>query len=293
MVESYVTRGLGVKLLRNPHGGMAANLNAAYRNCSGEIIVLPDADDTFLPGKIEAVVNAFRANPQAGFAIHRAVLVDNQRRARGLYPLLSALPSGDCAQVTYDNSGILMGLPPTTNLALRREIADRIFPIPEEYTGYAEQMFHRLAPLMTELCSVDEPLARWRLHGANDQNSTRITSRRLERELKIMDSLWLEQKRYLESVDPVLAEAFPPISRNPLYLKTNYMRHRLNGDPAMRQAHDDLCRYGLKGNSKVDLFWRYSNRLPRPLFQRAIDLLLTQSVWKQMVTRVTRGKQNV
>src|SRR6201996_6721490 len=210
VVESYVTRGLGVKLLRNPHGGMAANLNAAYRNCSGDIIVLLDADDTFLPGKIEAVVNAFRANPQAGFAIHRAVLVDNQRRARGLYPLLSALPSGDCAQVTYDNSGILMGLPPTTNLALRREIADRIFPIPVEYTGYAEQMIHRLAPLMTELCAVGVPLAHWRFHGLNDQNSIHITPRRLERELKIMDSLWLAQKSFLERVDPGLADSFPP-----------------------------------------------------------------------------------
>jgi glycosyltransferase involved in cell wall biosynthesis len=293
VVETYVKRGVGVRLLRNPHGGMAANLNAAYRNCTGDIICLLDADDTFLPTKIERVVNAFRANPQAGFAIHRAILVDNQKRARGLYPLLSALPSGDCAQVTYDNCGILMGLPPTTNLALRREIADRIFPIPVEYTGYAEQMFHRLAPLMTEVCAVDEPLARWRLHGANDQNSTHINSRRLERELKIMDSLWLEQKRYLEGVDTALAQSFPPIQRNSLYLKTNYMRHRLNNDPAMRQAHEDLCRYGLRANSKVDTFWRYSNRLPRPMFQRAIDLLLTQSVWKQMVNRVVRGKQNV
>jgi glycosyltransferase involved in cell wall biosynthesis len=127
VVESYVARGLGVHLLRNPHGGMAANLNSAYRNCSGDVICLLDADDTFLPGKIEAVVNAFRANPRAGFAVHRASMVDNQKRARGLYPLLSALPSGDCAQITYDNSGILMGLPPTTNLALRREVAERIF----------------------------------------------------------------------------------------------------------------------------------------------------------------------
>ena len=175
VVESYIGRGLPIQLLRNPHGGMAANLNAAYCHCSGDIICLLDADDTFLPGKIEAVVEAFRAHPRAGFAIHRASLVDNQKRARGIYPLLSALPSGDCAQITYDNSGILMGLPPTTNLALRREVADRIFPIPVEYTGYAEQMIHRLAPLMTELCAVDAPLARWRLHGQNDQNSTRIT----------------------------------------------------------------------------------------------------------------------
>ncbi len=44
----------------------------------------------------------------------------------------------------------------------------------------------------------------------NDQNSTRITPRRLERELKIMDSLWLEQKHYLEGVDASLAQSFPP-----------------------------------------------------------------------------------
>jgi glycosyltransferase involved in cell wall biosynthesis len=291
VVESYVSRGLGIKLLRNPHGGMAANLNSAYRNCTGDVICLLDADDIFLPGKIEAIVNAFRTHPQAGFAIHRASLVDNQKRQRGMYPLLSALPSGDCAQSTYDNAGVLMGLPPTTNLALRREIADQIFPIPVEYTGYAEQMIHRLAPLMTELCSVDEALALWRLHGRNDQNSTRITTRRLERELKIMESLWLEQEHYLRSVDPELADGFPAVDRNPLYLKMNYIRHRLNNDPAVDHAFSDLCRFGLRDNSRMNRFWRYSNRLPRPLFQRAVDLMLTQSVWKQMVSRAVRGKQ--
>jgi glycosyltransferase involved in cell wall biosynthesis len=293
VVESYMSRSRSIRLLRNSHGGMAANLNSAYRNCSGDIICLLDADDTFLPGKIEAVVNAFYAHQQAGFAIHPASMVDNQNRARGIYPLLSALPSGDCVQITYDNSGILMGLPPTTNLALRREVAVQIFPIPVEYTGYAEQIIHRLAPLMTELCAIEAPMARWQLHGQNDQNSTRITPRRLERELKIMDSLWLEQKHYIEGVDASLASSFPSLNRNPLYLKMNYIRHRLDNDPATRQTYHDLCRYGLRGDSKIDQFWRYSNRLPRPLFQRAVDLLMTQSVWKQMVTRAVRGKRNV
>ena len=54
VVESYINRGLGIKLLRNPHGGMAANLNAAYRNCTGDVICLLDADDTFLPAKVGA-----------------------------------------------------------------------------------------------------------------------------------------------------------------------------------------------------------------------------------------------
>jgi glycosyltransferase involved in cell wall biosynthesis len=293
VVESYISRGLPVRLLRNPHGGMAANLNAAFRASTGDVICLLDADDTFLPNKVDAVVSGFQRQPRAGFAVHRASMVDNQKRARGIYPLLSALPSGNCAQCTYDNAGILMGLPPTTNLALRREVANRIFPIPVMYTGYAEQIFHRLAPLMTEVCAIDAPLAHWRQHGANDQNSTRVSPRRLERELKIMDSLWLDQVRYLQGIDPELAAAFPPINRNPLYLKTNYIRHRLNNDPAMREAYNDLCQYGLRSNSKMDLFWRLSNKLPRPVFQKAVDLLLTQSVWKQMITRALRGKQAI
>ena len=115
----------------------------------------------------------------------------------------------------------------------------------------------------------------------------------MERELKIMDSLWLEQKHYLERIDTALAQSFPGVDRNPTYLKMNYTRHRLNNDPAMGEAYADLCRYGLRADSKVDKFWRYSNRLPRPVFQRAIDLLMTQSIWKQIVARAIRGKQSI
>jgi glycosyltransferase involved in cell wall biosynthesis len=285
VVETYVQRDPRVRLLRNAHGGMAANVNAAYRASSGDIICLLDADDTFMPNKLEEVVRAFQQNPRAGFGVHRASMVDHEGKQRGTYPLLSSLPNGDCSRIIYENSGILMGLPPTTNLSLRREVADRIFPIPAQYTGYAEQTVHRLAPLMTELSAVDTPLAHWRQHGKNDQNATRISARRLERELKIMDSLWLEQKSYLDSIDPQLGGDFPHISRAPLYLRANYIRMRLSKDPGSRLAHADLCRYGLNSGSKVDLFWRYSNLLPLPLFDWAVNLLLTQSVWKQMVGR--------
>jgi glycosyltransferase involved in cell wall biosynthesis len=285
VVETYVQRDPRVRLLRNPHGGMAANVNAAFRASSGDIVCLLDADDTFMPNKLEAVVACFQGNSRAGFSIHRASMVDHEGNERGTYPLLSSLPSGDCARITYENSGILMGLPPTTNLSLRREIADRIFPLPAQFTGYAEQMIHRLAPLMTELCAVDAPLAHWRQHGKNDQNATRITVRRMERELKFMDALWLDQKSYLDSIDPQLGREFPPIGRTPLYLRTNYIRQRLANDPGSRQAHADLVRFGLNPGSKVDLFWRYSDRLPLPLFERAVNLLLTQSIWKQMVGR--------
>ena len=290
VVESYIDRGVAIKLLRNPHGGMAATLNAAYRHATGEVICLLDADDTYLPAKIATVVAAFQNQPAAGFAIHRAHMVDQRQRTRGVYPLLAALPSGDCAQQTYDNAGILMGLPPTTNLSFRREVGDRIFPIPVEYTGYAEQTIQRMAPLMTEVSAIDAPLARWRMHGQNDQNAKRMTAKRLTRELAIMQSLWFAQKSYLDRLDAALGQAFPKLETTSLYLKMEYMRHRLNNDPEMHQAHDNLCRYGLQVHSKLNRFWRHSKVLPLPLFQKAIDLLHTQSVLKEMVSRAVRGR---
>ena len=39
----------------------------------------------------------------------------------------------------------------------------------------------------------------------------------------------------------MVARADPPINHNPLYLKMNYIRHRMNNDPATRQAYNDLC----------------------------------------------------
>jgi Glycosyl transferase family 2 len=128
VVESYISRGFHVRLLRKPHGGMAANTNSVYRNSTGEIIACWTRMTPSCPERWKAVVNAFPAHPEARFAIHRASRVDDQKRQRGVYPLLCALPPGDCAQTTYDNAGILMGLPPTTNLAPRREVADLIFP---------------------------------------------------------------------------------------------------------------------------------------------------------------------
>ncbi len=165
IVEGYISRGEPIKLLRGNHQGMAGSLNAAFRVSSGAIICLLDADDYFLPGKIEAVVSDFCSEPETGLAIHRAQMIDHCGRQRGVYPLLSSLPQGNCMEATLQNSGVLMGLPPTSNLSLRREVALSIFPIPANFSGYAEQVIHRIAPLVTSICAIDKPLSVWRLHG--------------------------------------------------------------------------------------------------------------------------------
>jgi glycosyltransferase involved in cell wall biosynthesis len=285
VAESFIRSDKPVILLRGKHQGMAGSLNAAFRASSSDIICLLDADDYFLPGKIEAVVYAFRSEPEAGFAIHRAQMTDQRDRYRGVYPLLSSLPRGNCIAATLQNAGILMGLPPTSNLSLRYEIASSIFPIPEFFSGYAEQMIHRIAPLTTSVCRIDRPLAVWRLHGRNDGNSTHVTLERLERELNYMHELWVEQRDFLDQRNPELARQFPSLETNSFYMRVKYMQLKLSRDRTARAYHSELRRLLENDRSPVSLFWRYSIHLPRLLFQKCIDLLQTQSVWKEWIAR--------
>jgi len=290
IAEDYSRRGEPVKLLHGKHQGMAGSLNAAFKASSSEIICLLDADDYFLPGKIEAVVSAFRSEPEAGFAIHRAQMIDQHDRQRGVYPLLSSLPRGNCMEATLQNAGVLMGLPPTSNLSLRREVALSIFPIPENFYGYAEQVIHRIAPLVTSICAIDKPLSVWRLHGRNDGNSARVAEERLDRELSYMHDLWFEQKNYLKERNPELAKRLPALETNPLYMRMRYMQLKLSGDPTARKCHSALCALLKPNRSPVDFFWRHSLDLPRPLFQKCVDLLQTQSIWKEWLARAVRRR---
>jgi hypothetical protein len=284
VVENYVRREPRVKLVRGRHGGMATCLNGAYAASSGDILCLLDADDVFLPGKVHAVVNAFRANADGGFCAHPALLMDHKGRRRGVYPL-GAVPAGDCAYETFSNAGILMGLPPTTNLSLRREVAARLFPMPPEFTGYAEQMVHRLVPLMTGLCSVSEPLAEWRQHGKNDQKATRVTLKRLDRELEIMTLLWQKQRDYLESVNAQIASVFPGLEHSAYFRKLRYARARLAGSADSSERYQELFASPV-GGAKDICFWRASKFLPRPLFSKALDLVMTQGMLKELIARL-------
>ena len=151
-----------VRLLRGSHSGMAAALNAAWAQSSGDIVCFLDADDTFLPNKVETVVRAFNTNSDVGYVIHRAIRTDHRGERFGVLPLLTRAPSGWCADLALANGGVLPNVPPTSSLSFRREVLEHIFPLPEELRGYAELVLQRVAPVLTKVLSLDQALATWR-----------------------------------------------------------------------------------------------------------------------------------
>lgn len=48
VVKRYQDKDSRIKLIQKENGGMASALNAAYRECKGDIICLLDSDDVFV-----------------------------------------------------------------------------------------------------------------------------------------------------------------------------------------------------------------------------------------------------
>src|SRR5437762_386160 len=66
-VKKYGER---VRYFRKENGGQASAFNLGFAKAQGEIVVLLDADDYFLPGKLARVVEAFESHPDAGLVYH-------------------------------------------------------------------------------------------------------------------------------------------------------------------------------------------------------------------------------
>ena len=62
--------GGGVRLLRQPNGGPAAARNAGIAVTTAPLIAFLDADDEWLPAKLEMQMAYFAAYPEAGVAPH-------------------------------------------------------------------------------------------------------------------------------------------------------------------------------------------------------------------------------
>jgi len=123
-----------IRYLWKPNGGQASAFNFGLRRASGEIVTLLDADDYWLPGKLQRVAEEFDKHPDAGMVYHKVREFHSQRGVfeDGGSPLLSGfLPSNAKDLLSYV-------LYPTSFLAFRRNALQPLLPIPEKLTIQAD-----------------------------------------------------------------------------------------------------------------------------------------------------------
>lgn len=155
-----------VRAIFQPNQGQAAAWNAAVAVARGEIICFLDPDDWCEPGKVAALVAAFRECPSAGVACHRL-----QQVAEGGERVGIAIPRKLDRGVTAGPVELLRKWgqwPPTSGFAIRREIAERIFPIPRRFRGgHGDAYVQATARFLTEVAAIDAALGVYQIHSTN------------------------------------------------------------------------------------------------------------------------------
>ncbi len=278
-----------VRVIEKENGGQGSGFNAAFRESSGEILCLLDADDSFRPQKLERVVQGHQRHPEAGFGLHRVLRVNRNKRPQGVWPLRPALPEGWHGEQMLKEGGVLSYMPPTSGLSLHRTVAERIFPLPETHplTALADQVITRRAPLLTCVVRSLEVLSEYRLHGSNSYEQGRVTAKSLLREILNCRALWEAEREFLATLDPLLALRLQPVEESPYLVYLEYLYARMSRSADTLISYRRLMRdMEADPNSRLLWLWRSSIYFPPFLFDKMVNLMNRQSAVKQLVARL-------
>jgi len=142
--------------------------NFAYNSllaiAKGDIITFLDSDDYWLPNKLEEVVKAFNRHPDAGMVCHPNKIIDAHGKVlRDCYP--KKLTCGNLKHMIA--KGRPVSFPSTTGVAVRKEVAIAIFPLPSELLIAADVVITYRSALITPVAGLFYPLGVVRQHFRN------------------------------------------------------------------------------------------------------------------------------
>jgi glycosyltransferase involved in cell wall biosynthesis len=290
-IESYASRDSRIRYVRKANGGHGSALNRAFELCRGDIICLLDSDDLFLPEKVESVVNLFRHEEQAGIVVHRVIHVNENREPQGIWPMYGELPEGWRGEELLELGGVLPYLPPTSGLSFRREVADCVFPLPltAPVGNCPDQVLMRLAPMISIVAKLDEPLAEYRIHSANTYTKSGFTPATVSREIALSEKLWVTQRDFLRQIAPDIASRLRPVEESQYFLLLKYLEARLRGDADRKERYAAfITSLRRQENGKQLAFWQMTERMPRPLFALTVNLLMGPSALKRALAPLKR-----
>jgi glycosyltransferase involved in cell wall biosynthesis len=179
IIRSY---GTSIVPVLKENGGQGSSFNAGFAASRGEIVCFLDADDVFLPGKAERLVQAWIDCPDAGLIYHQLLFIDrNGQPRRGRWP--SFMLHG-WLKDRVQSSGGWWPHPTTSGLTCSRDYLERILPMPTPpYKLCADAYVGGLAPFLTKVVGIREPLALYRQHGMNNHSNPITNETRARRQM--------------------------------------------------------------------------------------------------------------
>jgi glycosyltransferase involved in cell wall biosynthesis len=168
--EAYRDR---VKYITQENSGKAWATKVGIEQARGEYVLNLDADDLFLPGKIQEVVDIFENEKEVVHVAHPAIhwnINTNQRTTESLPSLVRGRKvQGSDLLAYFYKRGILYGGGST--FAARAKILKSI-PIPRDVDMLIDEYLVIMTLQHGFSFFIDHPLSIWRIHGENFSRDT-------------------------------------------------------------------------------------------------------------------------
>lgn len=288
ILDRLAQRDPRIRVFHKPNGGQASAWNLAFAHARGSVISFLDADDWFSPRKVEAVVAAFRRNSAAGLVYHQLQITDEFRQPWGL-PLPSRMPSGWLGTVALKQCGYVFQAT-TSLLAVRREVAERLFPVPEVFRrGSGDAYLGHTAAFITEIAVIPGVLGYYRRHGRNYTAARGVLDAAAMR-TKIGEILAVlrQQDRFLRTTfGPELASRVRFGDMQPLWEQMGAV-YVLEGRPRLIAGYSPADILENLSSSQRRRIWKLLFALPPALARRLLALWWGKGRWKGYVRPVGR-----
>jgi glycosyltransferase involved in cell wall biosynthesis len=288
IVDRYCHADFRITLIAQPNGGQAAALNAAYQASHGQILCILDADDLFVPHKLQSLVTRFTQRPNAGLLVHAMTLVDPEGVALHRIPHMGRFEEGWIANRVLRRGGRWRYMP-SSAIAFRRELAQYGFPIPNErFAKGAEGLLFTLFPLLTEVTHINDALSIYRIHGSNMGGRLEFDADAARKGASLMSDVILGVNERLAEMG--VAERLR--TEDNLYISLDlFVASLLDGDPRSalvgRYLHtaaailcDDL--YTFRQKLMLPLFWGGALLVPKAWRQTWLHLTISSGALKHV-----------
>jgi glycosyltransferase involved in cell wall biosynthesis len=294
VVARYCDQDARIRLVAKEKGGEISAHNAAYAASRGEIICLLDADDVFLPQKLERVVGAFKKHGWGGVCIHRLTRMNKDGRTFS-YPRPIVLNEGWVGPQALRGGAHVRNTPQTSGLSFRRPITDLLFPVPtrlqqRDGSGSLDGYLATTAYFFTEILAVKGVLAKYRIHSENILGRAVFTEAALGRGLENVRAILNLQKEFLAiHYGSEVAERLR-LEDSAAYWKMLMALHILTGGRSQEVCGEPLQTVMEHIHPyRVRLLVRMLLALPASVSRRALECWSGTSKGTAMVARAVRS----
>lgn len=151
-----------VMVISKPNTGVSDTRNVGFKASKGDYIAFLDADDVWLPTRLETMLKAFEENPDAGL-VHTDMAVINEEsietgeilKGREGHILKSLL--------NWDGTNI----PGPSSILVKRKVVETVGGFDTRLSTAADQEFFFRVASKYRVVRLAEPLGLYRVHGQN------------------------------------------------------------------------------------------------------------------------------